>query len=462
MSKNNISLPKGTRDFGPSTMAKRNYLFGVLRDAFERFGFLPIETPAMEQLSTLTGKYGEEGDQLLFKILNSGDFLSKLPPDSLHAEAKKLSFQISEKALRYDLTVPFARFVVMNRNDISFPFRRYQMQPVWRADRPQKGRYREFYQCDADIIGSDALLCEVDLIHLLDDVFSKLGLRVLIKINNRKVLMGLARAAGITERFTEWCTILDKLDKIGFDGVAKEMDERNLGPAAKEMVALIMELNGLPAINDEILSMIKSRVDFNPHLEKGFEELNAVFAALSAFHLNLSRMEIDLTLARGLNYYTGCILEVKLNEPEFAFPGSLSGGGRYDDLTGIFGWKGLSGVGISFGADRIYDVMEEMNLFPEGLNHAAELMLVNFNESMIPAALRMMHSLRSKGVSTLLYPDAVKLQKQFTYANANHIQFVLLLGEEEMKQGKMTLKDMQSGEQHLFSAEQVIHFFTNR
>jgi histidyl-tRNA synthetase len=460
MSKNNISIPKGTRDFSPAVMAKRNYLFGILRNAFERFGFLPIETPAMEQLSTLTGKYGEEGDQLLFKILNSGDFWSKVNTETVGNDSKKLSFQISEKALRYDLTVPFARFVVMNRNEITFPFRRFQMQPVWRADRPQKGRYREFFQCDADIIGSDSLLSEVDLVHLLDDVFSKLGLRVLIKINNRKVLMGLAEVAGITERFVEWCTALDKLDKIGFEGVAKEMRERNLGESAIEMVALVLELNGLNGMDDEIITNIKSKVQFNENLDKGFEELSTIFKALSAFHLNLSKIEIDLTLARGLNYYTGCILEVKVNEPDYSFPGSISGGGRYDDLTGIFGWKGLSGVGISFGADRIYDVMEEMKLFPEGLDHAAKIMIVNFNQEMIPTALRLLHSFRSIGVSTLLYPDAVKLQKQLTYANANNINYVLLLGEEEIQQGKLTLKDMRSGEQNLYTAEQLINFFT--
>lgn len=460
MSKNNISIPKGTRDFSPSVMAKRNYLFGVLRDAFQRFGFLPIETPSMEQLATLTGKYGEEGDQLLFKILNSGDFLSKVTGTTLPADSKKLSFQIAEKALRYDLTVPFARYVVMNRNEISFPFRRFQMQPVWRADRPQKGRYREFYQCDADIIGTDSLLCEADLIHLLDDVFSKLGLRVLIKINNRKVLMGLAEAAGITDRFTEWCTILDKLDKIGLEGVSAEMDERNLGPSAKAMVSLIVELNGLSELNEDTLSSLKKKVPFNANLEKGFEELTSVFQTIGAFPMNLSKIEIDLTLARGLNYYTGCILEVKLNEPDFTFPGSISGGGRYDDLTGIFGWKGLSGVGISFGADRIYDVMEEMQLFPEGLDTAAEVMIVNFNTGMIPQGLRILHDLRSHGISALLYPDPVKLQKQLTYANANHIRFVLMPGEEELKQGKVTVKDMQSGEQHLLTLEGIIQFFS--
>lgn len=461
MSKNNLSLPKGTRDFSPSVMAKRNYLFGVLRNAFERFGFLPIETPAMEQLSTLTGKYGEEGDQLLFKILNSGDFWSKVNQDAFDNNSRKLSFQISEKALRYDLTVPFARFVVMNRNEISFPFRRYQMQPVWRADRPQKGRYREFYQCDADIIGSDSLLNEVDLIHLLDDVFTKLGLRVLIKINNRKVLMGLAEAAGIADRFTDWCTSLDKLDKIGFEGVAREMEEKSLGTKAIDMVSLVMALNGLSGIDDEVIQEVKSKVPLNPHLEKGFEELKNIFQSLGAFHLNLSKIEVDLTLARGLNYYTGCILEVKVKEPDYSFPGSISGGGRYDDLTGIFGWKGLSGVGISFGADRIYDVMEEMKLFPEGLDQAADVMIANFNDAMIPSALRLMHSLRSLSVSALLYPDAVKLQKQLTYANANNIRYVVLMGEEEFKDGKLTLKDMQSGQQHLHTPEQLIHFFTN-
>jgi histidyl-tRNA synthetase len=432
-----------------------------LRNAFERFGFLPIETPAMEQLSTLTGKYGEEGDQLLFKILNSGDFWSKVNPDSFDNNARKLSFQISEKALRYDLTVPFARFVVMNRNEISFPFRRYQMQPVWRADRPQKGRYREFYQCDADIIGSDSLLNEVDLIHLLDEVFSKLGLRVLIKINNRKVLMGLAEAAGISDRFTDWCTSLDKLDKIGFEGVAREMEEKALGAKAIEMVSLVMALNGLSGIDEDVIEEVKTKVALNSSLEKGFEELKNIFQSLAAFRLNLSKIEVDLTLARGLNYYTGCILEVKVNEPDYSFPGSISGGGRYDDLTGIFGWKGLSGVGISFGADRIYDVMEEMKLFPEGLDQAADVMIANFNDEMIPAALRLMHSLRSLSVSALLYPDAVKLQKQLTYANANHIRYVVLMGEEEFKEGKLILKDMQSGQQDLYTPEKLIHFFTN-
>jgi len=460
MSKNNVSLPKGTRDFAPSIMAKRNYLFAVLRKAFEQFGFLPIETPAMEQLSTLTGKYGEEGDQLLFKILNSGDFWSKVKKDTFENDSKKLSFLLSEKALRYDLTVPFARFVVMNRNEITLPFKRYQMQAVWRADRPQKGRYREFYQCDADIIGSDSLLNEVELIHLLDDVFSKLGLRVLIKINNRKILMGLAESAGIADRFVDWCTSLDKLDKIGYEGVSLEMHEKNLGEKAKEMVKLVMELNGLPGINSEIIEKVKSHVSFNDNLELGFNELNSVFHALSAFHLNLSKIEIDLTLARGLNYYTGCIFEVKLNEPNYIFPGSISGGGRYDDLTGIFGLKGLSGVGISFGADRIYDVLHEMNLFPEGLDESADVMIANFGDAMIPTALRMLRSLRNMGISALLYPDEVKLQKQLTFANAGKINFVLLIGEEEMKQGKVTMKNMETGTQEMLSTEQVIKFFS--
>jgi len=440
------AIPRGTRDFSPPEMARRLYLFGVLREAFQSFGFLPLETPSMENLSTLTGKYGDEGDQLIFKILNSGDFLSATAGKEF-SNSKSLLPLISEKALRYDLTVPFARYVVMNRHLITFPFRRFQIQPVWRADRPQKGRYREFYQCDADIIGTDALLSEADLIMLADEVFSNLGLRVCMKLNNRKILSGLLEYHGLGDKLTSVCVAVDKLDKIGEEAVLLEIQNRINEAKAVALVKGILQLASSPSFNDDYVARLYALAGAHPLLDDGVNEMKAIFSYAQASDLRLLRIEFDPTLARGLNYYTGAILEIKCDEPDYSYSGSIGGGGRYDDLTGIFGVNGLSGVGLSFGADRIYDVMTERSLFPEDLDSVTTALIVNFGKATENECLRLLVNLRRNGISSEYYPENAKMKKQFGYADTLKIPFVLIVGEDELKSEMVTIKNMLTGEQ---------------
>lgn len=435
------AIPKGTRDFNPLVTARRNYIFDTIRQVFRLYGFQPIETPAMENLSTLMGKYGEEGDKLLFKVLNSGDFLQGIDRPSLaEAEAPKLATRISEKGLRYDLTVPFARYVVMYRNDITFPFRRYQIQPVWRADRPQKGRYREFYQCDADMIGSDSLINEAELLLMTRDVFSRLGIGVVVKLNNRKILAGIAAHIGHPDKLTDITVAIDKLDKIGRDNVEKELTERGLSPADIAALSPVFDLQGS---NEEKITGLRSLLAKSEMGQKGLDELETVLRLVAEAGLD-NPVEFDLTLARGLNYYTGAIIEVKAAEVAI---GSISGGGRYDNLTGIFGLDGVSGVGISFGADRIYDVLEQSDLFPANLGTQTTVLLTNFDEAGQQVAFTLLQQLRKAGISAEMYPDTTKLKKQMTYANANRIPYVVLIGEEEVQSGLLTLKEMESGKQ---------------
>lgn len=443
------SIPKGTRDFSPAEMAKRNYIFGTIRDVYALYGFRPIETPAMENLSTLMGKYGEEGDKLLFKILNSGDFTHGLTTDDFGAgNAARLAARICEKGLRYDLTVPFARYVVQHRDELQLPFKRYQIQPVWRADRPQRGRYREFYQCDADIVGSDSLLNEVELVQIVDTVFTRLGIRVAIKINNRKILSGIAEVIGAPEKITDITVAIDKLDKIGLDGVNAELARAGLTP---EAIAKIQPIIALTGTNDEKLASIRNVLAGSEAGLKGADEVAYVLTAAGTLALH-NRVELDLPLARGLNYYTGCIFEVKALDVEI---GSITGGGRYDNLTGIFGLPGLSGVGISFGADRIYDVLNQLDLYPQGTTAGAELLFINFGPDEAAYCLRLAAQTRAAGIATEVYPDTAKMKKQMSYANATGVRFVALVGEDEMTQGKVTLKNMATGEQRLVSPEEI-------
>ena len=443
------SIPKGTRDFSPAEMAKRNYIFGTIRDVYALYGFRPIETPAMENLSTLMGKYGEEGDKLLFKILNSGDFTHGLTTDDFGAgNAARLAARICEKGLRYDLTVPFARYVVQHRDELQLPFKRYQIQPVWRADRPQRGRYREFYQCDADIVGSDSLLNEVELVQIVDTVFTRLGIRVAIKINNRKILSGIAEVIGAPEKITDITVAIDKLDKIGLDGVNAELARAGLTP---EAIAKIQPIIALTGTNDEKRASIRNVLAGSEAGLKGADEVAYVLTAAGTLALH-NRVELDLTLARGLNYYTGCIFEVKALDVEI---GSITGGGRYDNLTGIFGLPGLSGVGISFGADRIYDVLNQLDLYPQGTTAGAELLFINFGPDEAAYCLRLAAQTRAAGIATEVYPDTAKMKKQMSYANATGVRFVALVGEDEMTQGKVTLKNMATGEQRLVSPEEI-------
>jgi histidyl-tRNA synthetase len=446
------SIPKGMRDFSPSEMIKRNYIFDIIKDCFQRFGFLPLETPAMENLTTLTGKYGEEGDRLIFKVLNSGDFLDKTDVNKGHVvDAKKLLPQISEKALRYDLTVPFARYVVMHKNDISFPFKRFQIQPVWRADRPQKGRYREFYQCDADIIGSNSLLNEFELVQILDEVFTRLNLNVVIKVNNRKILSGIAQYIGAPELITDITVAIDKLDKIGKDKVIEELKEKGLSDEALVKVNPLLDFKPITVMGKDTSTYIDQLIGSTEIGKKGIEELEAIFLNTVKIPLQTAKFEFDLTLARGLNYYTGAIFEVKLNEEMSSFTGSLSGGGRYDDLTGIFGLPNLSGVGISFGADRIYDVLEELNLFPQNNMSNIKVMIANFGNAHSDFCLRLLHRLRQQGIAAIFYPEEVKMKKQFEYADALKIPYVVIIGDDEMKQEKISIKTMNTGEQEMLS-----------
>lgn len=444
------SIPKGTRDFGPLEMAKRNYIFNTIKSVYALYGFLQIETPAMETLQTLMGKYGEEGDKLLFKILNSGDFLSKVSKEELQEHNPlRLAARLCEKGLRYDLTVPFARYVVMHRDELQLPFKRYQIQPVWRADRPQKGRYREFYQCDADVVGSDSLINEVELMQIVDTVFTRFGVRVCIKINNRKILSGIAETIGEADKIVDITVAIDKLDKIGLDNVNEEL--RNDG-ISEEAIAKLQPIISLSGTNDEKLNVIAEVLKDSEIGLKGVEETRFILDTLKSCGLN-NEIELDLTLARGLNYYTGAIFEVKALDVQI---GSITGGGRYDNLTGIFGMPGLSGVGISFGADRIYDVLNTLDLYPKDAVNATQLLFINFGDKETAYCMPAVSKARVAGIRTEMYPDSAKMKKQMSYANAKHIPFVALAGENEMNEGKFTLKNMETGQQKLVSAEELI------
>jgi histidyl-tRNA synthetase len=435
------SIPKGTRDFGPQEMSRRNYIFNTIREVYSLYGFQQIETPAMENLSTLMGKYGEEGDKLLFKILNSGDFLRDIPAEDLQGGATgHLAAQLCEKGLRYDLTVPFARYVVQHREELTLPFRRYQIQPVWRADRPQKGRYREFYQCDADVVGSDSLLCEVELMQIIDEVFRRFGIRVCIKINNRKILSGIAEMIGEADKIVDITVAIDKLDKIGLDAVNEELRQDGISEEAIRKLQPIINLSGT---NAEKIATMRQVLVGSEIGQKGIDEVEYVLNQLSIVNCQL---ELDLILARGLNYYTGCIFEVKALDVEI---GSITGGGRYDNLTGIFGMPGLSGVGISFGADRIYDVLNQLDLYPEEVTTATQVLFINFGEKETAYSLPILASLRQQGIRCEIYPDASKMKKQMQYANQKGIPFVIMTGETEMAEGKVMLKNMTTGEQQL-------------
>lgn len=442
----NYKVVKGTRDFLPAQMQKRNYIFDTIKAVYHSHGFVPIETPALESLDTLMGKYGDEGDKLLFKILNSGDFLAdkNISVDNY----KEMTKQICEKGLRYDLTVPFARFVVNHMNDISFPFKRYQIQPVWRADRPQKGRYREFYQCDADIIGSNGLANEVELLCMIEEVFKKFGMKVKTKINNRKILLAIAQYIGRENNLIDITVAIDKLDKTGYENVCNELREKGFGDEEINKLTPIFNITGS---NEQKLEQLKGVLN-SPVAEKGMEEVEFVLSQCNT--LGLNDIELDLTLARGLNYYTGAIMEVKAAEVEM---GSICGGGRYDDLTGIFGQKGLSGVGISFGADRIYDCLEQLNLFPSCLESSTDVMFVNFGDAEALAAQMQAKKLREKDFKVEVYPEAAKIKKQMGYANNKKIRYVALMGENEIKEGKVTLKNMITGEQSTVNVEEMEH-----
>ena len=444
------SIPKGTRDFGPLEMAKRNYIFNTIKSVYALYGFLQIETPAMETLQTLMGKYGEEGDKLLFKILNSGDFLSKVSEEELQEHNPlRLAARLCEKGLRYDLTVPFARYVVMHRDELQLPFKRYQIQPVWRADRPQKGRYREFYQCDADVVGSDSLINEVELMQIVDTVFTRFGVRVCIKINNRKILSGIAETIGEADKIVDITVAIDKLDKIGLDNVNEEL--RNDG-ISEEAIAKLQPIISLSGTNDEKLNVIAEVLKDSEIGLKGVEETRFILDTLKSCGLN-NEIELDLTLARGLNYYTGAIFEVKALDVQI---GSITGGGRYDNLTGIFGMPGLSGVGISFGADRIYDVLNTLDLYPKDAVNATQLLFINFGDKETAYCMPAVSKARVAGIRTEMYPDSAKMKKQMSYANAKHIPFVALAGENEMNEGKFTLKNMETGQQKLVSTDELI------
>ena len=447
---NKPSIPKGTRDFSPLEMSKRNYIFETIRQVFALYGFKQIETPAMETLQTLLGKYGEEGDKLLFKVLNSGDYLSKIERDELLTrDSLHLASKLCEKGLRYDLTVPFARYVVMHRDGLQLPFKRYQIQPVWRADRPQKGRYREFYQCDADIVGSDSLLNEVELVQIMDTVFKRFGIRVQIKINNRKILSGIAEYINEADKIVDITVAIDKLDKIGLDNVNAELASAGISQDAIDKLQPIISLSGS---NMEKLDVIAGVLKDSEIGLKGIDELRYIFGVLEKLELE-NEVQLDLTLARGLNYYTGAIFEVKALDVQI---GSITGGGRYDNLTGIFGMPGLSGVGFSFGADRIFDVLNALNLYPENAMKGTQLLFINFGENETSYCMPIASKARSFGITTEIYPDAVKMKKQMAYANSNNINYVALAGENEIKENKVTVKNMATGEQKLVTADELI------
>jgi histidyl-tRNA synthetase len=447
------SIPAGTRDFTPPEMIRRNYIFSTIREVFKLFGFLPIETPAMENLTTLLGKYGEEGDKLLFRILNSGDFLGKIDEDFLiKKDSLRLSNSITERGLRYDLTVPFARYVVQHRNEINFPFKRYQIQPVWRADRPQKGRYREFYQCDADTIGSNSLLNEVELIKIIDMIFNRLKIRTNIKLNNRKILAGIAEVIGEADKITEITIALDKIEKIGKEKVIEELIHRGIQNESIIKLNPLFEMSGSTV---EKINFLEKYLSGSTTGCFGINELKTVFSLLGSYNIKNS-VELDLTLARGLNYYTGAIIEVKAIDMEI---GSICGGGRYDDLTGIFGMPGVSGVGVSFGADRIYDVLQHLNIFPSEAESTTQIMFVNFGEKETEAILPLLSKLRENGIPTEIFPDPAKFQKQLGYANTNRIAFVALAGEQELARGMIALKNMDAGSQELLTFDELIDRF---
>lgn len=440
------SIPKGTRDFLPLEMERREYILGTIKEVFRKFGFLQIETPSMENLSTLLGKYGEEGDRLLFKILNSGDFTKGA--DMSESNTNKLASQICEKGLRYDLTVPFARFVVQNRNELTFPFRRFQCQPVWRADRPQRGRYREFYQCDADIIGSDSMINEVELVNLIDEVFQRLGIRVSIKLNNRKILAGIAELIGEAEKIIDITVAIDKLDKIGLDKVKQELLEKGISQTSIDRLEPILLLEGTNADKLAKLKEVFSAIEIG---QKGVEELEEVLSYIGELKADL---ELDLTLARGLNYYTGAIIEVKALDVQI---GSILGGGRYDNLTGVFGLEGMSGVGVSFGVDRIYDVMEALGIFPEANGASTKILFIALDQAAVRYSLPILHEIRANGISAEIYPDhQAKMKKQMQYANDRQAKFVAIVGDEEMKQSAVMLKNMVTGEQKLVHKSEIL------
>ena len=443
------NIPKGTRDFSPLEMAKRNYIFDTIREVYALYGFQQIETPAMETLQTLMGKYGEEGDKLLFKILNSGDYLGKVDKEDYeNPNLLKLAAKMCEKGLRYDLTVPFARYVVMHREELQMPFKRYQIQPVWRADRPQKGRYREFYQCDADIVGSDSLLNEVELMQIIDTVFDKLGIRVAIKINNRKILTGIAEIIGEADKIVDITVAIDKLDKIGLEGVNEELKKNGISQEAIDKLQPIIALSGT---NEEKLDTIESVLESSEIGMKGVQEVKTIFDYLKSCNLK-NRFELDLTLARGLNYYTGAIFEVKALDVQI---GSITGGGRYDNLTGIFGLPGLSGVGISFGADRIFDVLNALDLYPQKTTNTTKLLFVNFGDKETAYCMPLASQCRKEGISCEIFPDKAKIKKQMAYANAKRIAYVAMAGENEINENKVTLKNMETGEQVLVDSDKI-------
>ena len=447
---NKPSIPKGTRDFSPIEMAKRNYIFDTIKEVYALYGFEQIETPAMETLHTLMGKYGEEGDKLLFKVLNSGDYINKVTDEELQTRnSLKLATKLCEKGLRYDLTVPFARYVVMHRDELQLPFKRYQIQPVWRADRPQKGRYREFYQCDADVVGSDSLLNEVELMQIIDTVFTRFGIRVMIKINNRKILTGIAEVIGEADKIVDITVAIDKLDKIGIDNVNAELSANGI---SDEAIAKLQPIIALSGTNEQKLNTIAEVLATSEIGLKGVEETRFILNTLQTANLN-NEIQLDLTLARGLNYYTGAIFEVKALDTPM---GSITGGGRYDNLTGIFGMPGLSGVGFSFGADRIFDVLNTLDLFPKEAVHTTQVLFINFGEKETAYCIPLVAQLRKAGIRTEIYPDSAKMKKQMGYANAKEIPFVVLVGENEMNTGKLTLKNMTTGEQTQVDIDELI------
>ena len=451
------SIPKGTRDFGPEKMLKRQHILNTIRNVFEKYGYQPLETPAMENLSVLTGKYGAEGDQLLYKILNSGDFLSKVDEKDFHEGSKKLTYKIAGKGLRYDLTVPFARYVVMNQHDITFPFKRYQIQPVWRADRPQKGRYREFFQCDADVVGTTSLVCESEIILMINEVMQNLGLTdFAIKINNRKLLTAITDLIGEHGKEAPFCVAIDKLDKIGREKVEEELS--NVGFSAKSIKKLspVFEIKGS---NSEIIDQLENLLTNSELGKEGIDELKQVFGFLTNFGLKDNNVDLDLTLARGLSYYTGIILEVKANNS--TIKSSITGGGRYDNLTGVFGLEGVSGVGFSFGVDRIYDVMDDLDLFPKEFEASTKVLLLNFDPTSFKESLKVLAKLRKANIKSEIYPDAVKIKKQMNYANKKGVPFVLMIGENEIKEGKFQLKNMNTGEQTKLSVQEIIDNLSN-
>ena len=449
------SIPKGTRDFSPEQVVKRKYIFEVIQKTFVKYGYQPIETPTMENLSTLTGKYGEEGDQLLFKVLNNGDFLKKANTEAIdNRDSKKVLTSISKRGMRYDLTVPFARYIVMHQNEIAFPFKRYQIQPVWRADRPQKGRYHEFYQCDVDVVGSTSLMYEAELVQIYDEVFTNLNIEVIIKINNRKVLFGIAEAAGIAEQFMDMTVAIDKLDKIGIDGVKREMEGRGI---SSESIVIILDV-----LETKDLDTLEKKFQNSPTGLKGIEELRTFHTYFDLAEAK-NKIEFDITLARGLSYYTGCIFEVKADTNTYPNlkMGSIGGGGRYDDLTSNFGLKGVSGVGISFGAARIFDVMEELNLYPNFTKEKLQLLFIAFDQASHQYAFDCLNKVRTANINSELYPSPTKLKKQMKYANARKVPFVVLIGSNEMESGQLSFKNMETGEQEKISLEQIIQKFSS-